>query len=112
MLTLTPRAIEALVPILTAEQASLRVGILTGGCSGVQYHMGLDKDQADDDIVLALDGAQVLIDPQSAALLDQTVIDFVDGPQGQGFVFNNPAAAGQCSCSGGCPGAAGGEETC
>ena len=100
MLTLTDRAVSVLKTVC-ADQA-LRIGVVTGGCAGLQYRMGLEREAAADDEVLEMAGIRVLVDPPSTMWLTGVVVDFVEGDEGGGFVFTNPNSAGKCSCAGGC----------
>ena len=98
--TLTERAARRIGEILEAEPAGtmLRVLVEGGGCSGFQYKFNLDRDQANDDLVLARDGATVLIDPVSVQYMAGAEIDFVDDLIGASFKINNPVASASCGC--------------
>ena len=76
----------------------LRVSVEGGGCSGFQYKFDIERAQADDDLVLARDGAVVLIDPVSVNYMAGSQIDFVDDLIGQSFKINNPKATASCGC--------------
>jgi iron-sulfur cluster assembly accessory protein len=98
--TLTERAARRIGEILEAEPAGtmLRILVEGGGCSGFQYKFNLDRDQANDDLVLARDGATVLIDPVSVQYMAGAEIDFVDDLIGASFKINNPVASASCGC--------------
>ena len=98
--TLTDRAARRIGEILKGEPAGamLRVSVEGGGCSGFQYKFDLDRDRADDDLVLARDGATVLIDPMSLQFMAGAEIDYVDDLIGASFKINNPIAAASCGC--------------
>jgi len=98
--TLTERAARRIAVILKAEPAGamLRVSVEGGGCSGFQYKFDFDQAKAADDLVLARDGATVLIDPVSAQYMAGAEIDFVDDLIGASFKINNPVAAASCGC--------------
>ena len=98
--TLTERAARRIGKILEAEPAGtmLRILVEGGGCSGFQYKFNLDRDQANDDVVLARDGATVLIDPVSVQYMAGAEIDFVDDLIGASFKINNPVASASCGC--------------
>jgi iron-sulfur cluster assembly accessory protein len=81
-----------------AEGAMLRVSVEGGGCSGFQYKFDIERAKADDDLVLARDGAVVLIDPVSVNYMAGSQIDFVDDLIGQSFKINNPQATASCGC--------------
>jgi len=76
----------------------LRVSVEGGGCSGFQYKFDVEREQADDDIVLARDGATILIDSISLQYLAGSEIDFVDDLIGASFKIKNPQAKASCGC--------------
>ncbi|MGZ8390915.1 MAG: iron-sulfur cluster insertion protein ErpA [Rhodoplanes sp.] len=98
--TLTERAARRIGEILEAEPAGtmLRILVEGGGCSGFQYKFNLDRDRANDDLVLARDGATVLIDPVSVQYMAGAEIDYVDDLIGASFKINNPVASASCGC--------------
>ena len=97
---LTERAAKRIAEILKEEagQSMLRVAVTGGGCSGFQYDFCLDDSRADDDLLIARDGAKVLIDPVSLDFLKGAEIDFVDEMIGAAFRINNPNATSSCGC--------------
>jgi iron-sulfur cluster assembly accessory protein len=98
--TLSDSAVKRIGEILKTEPsgAMLRVSVEGGGCSGFQYKFDIEKAKADDDLVLARDGAVVLIDPVSVNYLAGSQIDFVDDLIGQSFKIHNPQATASCGC--------------
>ena len=76
----------------------LRVSVEGGGCSGFQYRFDVERERADDDIVLERDKATILIDPVSVGFLSGSEIDFVDDLIGASFKINNPNAKSSCGC--------------
>lgn len=98
--SLTARAAQRVAQILKREAAGtmLRVSVEGGGCSGFQYKFDMEQAQADDDLVLARDGATVLVDPVSQQYLAGAEIDFVDDLIGAAFKINNPNATASCGC--------------
>ncbi len=99
--TLSDRAVRRIARILSSEPpgTALRVSVDGGGCSGFQYRYDLVQDSpADDDVVLARDGATVLIDSISLQYMDGEEIDFVDDLIGQSFQIKNPLASASCGC--------------
>jgi iron-sulfur cluster assembly accessory protein len=98
--TVSARAAKRIAEILNAETppAMLRVAVTGGGCSGFQYNFTIDDAKMDDDLVLARDGATVLIDPMSLDFLKGAEIDFVDDLIGAAFKINNPNATSSCGC--------------
>jgi iron-sulfur cluster assembly accessory protein len=98
--TMTDRAARRIGEILKAEPegAMLRVSVEGGGCSGFQYKFDFDRTKGEDDIVLARDGATVLIDSVSLQYMAGAEIDYVDDLIGASFKINNPVAAASCGC--------------
>ena len=76
----------------------LRVGVKGGGCSGLTYNLGFDKEQKESDTVIEQNNVKLLVDGKSLFYLMGTVLDFSGGLNGKGFVFNNPNAAKTCGC--------------
>ena len=98
--TVTERAAQRIGEILKSEPAGamLRVSVQGGGCSGFQYKFDVERDKAEDDIVVARDGVTVLIDSVSLQYLAGSEIDFVDDLIGATFKVNNPLAKASCGC--------------
>lgn len=80
------------------ETHGLRVGVKGGGCSGLSYVLAFDEAPKEKDKILEIEGLRVFIDPKSLFYLSGTVLDFSDGLNGKGFVFNNPQATRTCGC--------------
>lgn len=77
----------------------LRVMVVGGGCSGMSYKLGFeDKEPAANDKVFTHEGVEVVVDSKSYLFLQGTTLDFSDGLNGTGFVFNNPNAKRTCGC--------------
>jgi iron-sulfur cluster assembly accessory protein len=99
---LTERAARRIGEILKSEApgSMLRISVEGGGCSGFQYKFDLvgAAAKADDDLVLARDGATVLLDPVSVQYMAGAEIDFVDDLIGASFRINNPVATASCGC--------------
>ena len=98
--TMTERAARRIGQILEAEPAGsmLRVSVEGGGCSGFQYKFGFEQAKAEDDLVLARNGATVLIDPVSVKYMAGAEIDYVDDLIGASFKVKNPKATASCGC--------------
>lgn len=98
--TLTERAARRIGQILESEPAGsmLRVSVEGGGCSGFQYKFDFTGARADDDLVLARDGATVVLDPVSVQYMAGAEIDFVNDLIGASFRINNPVATASCGC--------------
>ncbi len=76
----------------------LRLSVKGGGCSGLSYVLGFDVRSGDNDKVFDSLGVTVYVDQKSLFYLAGTVLDFSDGLNGKGFVFDNPQAARSCGC--------------
>lgn len=101
-IVITPKA-AAQVAKLKADNSipashGLRLGVKGGGCSGLSYVLAFDETPRENDKILESGGVRVFIDPKSLFYLSGTVLDFSDGLNGKGFVFNNPQAASTCGC--------------
>jgi iron-sulfur cluster assembly accessory protein len=98
--TMTERAARRIGEVLKAEPAGsmLRVSVEGGGCSGFSYKFGFDQSKAADDLVLAQNGATVLIDPVSVQYMAGAEIDYVDDLIGASFKVKNPVATASCGC--------------
>ena len=101
-ITLTPKAAEQVAAVRKQnnipESHGLRVGVKGGGCSGLSYVLGFDAEPKPGDKVFELLGITVYTDPKSLFYLSGTQLDFQDGLNGKGFVFNNPQATKTCGC--------------
>lgn len=101
MITISDAAIVKIKDILVAEQKDsnyIRVGIKGGGCSGFTYVLDIAEKQTDNDQLLDYNGVKVIVDNKSMIYLAGTELDYTDGLNGSGFVFNNPNAAKTCGC--------------
>lgn len=102
MITLTDTAANKVKELLKAEGAdelALRVAVRPGGCSGFSYEMFFDGDVAVDDQQAAFgEGVRVVVDQQSAQLLEGATLDYKDGLEQSGFAITNPNAARTCGC--------------
>jgi iron-sulfur cluster assembly accessory protein len=76
----------------------LRVAVVGGGCSGLQYKMDLQDGPANRDILVETGGIRVVVDPKSALYVTGSELDYVDALQEGGFKVKNPNAATSCSC--------------
>ena len=109
LITLTPLAVDKLKEIMEDQGevgSALRVLMMPAG-QGVQYMLSLEKEDTEDDIAVHQDGVRVLVDRDSASLLEGTSIDYHEDLMRAGFVINNPnivmagcgcGGSGACSC--------------
>ncbi|WP_078429998.1 HesB/IscA family protein [Alkalihalobacterium alkalinitrilicum] len=101
MITITESAIARIKEMLNEEEEQglkLRIGVKGGGCSGLSYGMGFDKEVQEGDQKLDYDGLEVLVDQESAPVLNGVVIDFKQNMMGGGFTIENPNAIASCGC--------------
>jgi len=80
------------------ENYGLRISVKGGGCSGLTYQLGFDDTEKAGDTVIEKEGLRIFVDGKSLFYLTGTVLDFSDGLNGRGFVFNNPNAKRTCGC--------------
>lgn len=101
MLTITEKAAEKAKGILAERgvaEGALRVFVVGGGCSGYQYGMAMAQEAEDGDLVVEQQGVKMLVDPESAPLLEGAEIDYVDDLMKSGFTVFNPNAVKSCAC--------------
>ncbi len=80
------------------DEHALRVGVKGGGCSGFTYQLGFDGETREGDSVIEKENVKILIDAKSLFYLTGCTLDFSDGLNGRGFLFNNPNAKKTCGC--------------
>ncbi len=101
LIKLTDAARERLKNLLTKQgraNGALRVAVVGGGCSGLQYKMDLVDGPRNRDILVESSGVRVVIDPKSALFVSGSVLDFSNDLQKGGFKVTNPNAVAHCSC--------------
>lgn len=81
-----------------SEHGALRVAVVGGGCSGLQYKMDLVDGPANRDIMVTSNEVRVVIDPKSALFVAGSELDWSDDLQSGGFKVSNPNAEVTCSC--------------
>ena len=79
-------------------EGALRIAVIGGGCSGLQYKMDLTDGPRDRDILVPSNGVNVVIDPKSALFVSGSELDWSDDLQQGGFKVSNPNAVVTCSC--------------
>jgi iron-sulfur cluster assembly accessory protein len=100
LVTLTPIAAQKIQTLLTEKNLNgygLRVFVSGGGCSGLQYGLAFENKTEEGDSVFESQGMQVYLDATSALYLDGATVDYIEGPQGNGFKIENPNAPSGCS---------------
>jgi iron-sulfur cluster assembly accessory protein len=101
LLLFTDKAVEMLREAAKKESGEgigLRVGVIGGGCSGMQYSLAFEAGPKSADTVLDVGGVPVFIDDESQQYLRGMTIDYVTGLHGAGFKFRNPNASRTCGC--------------
>ncbi len=102
LIKILPGAASKLTGLLTkqgrAEHGALRIAVVGGGCSGLQYKMDLVDGPANRDIMVLSADVRVVIDPKSALFVSGSELDFSDDLQQGGFKVKNPNAVVTCSC--------------
>jgi iron-sulfur cluster assembly protein len=76
----------------------VRVGVKSGGCSGLSYDLKFDKENQEDDKVFVDNDIKIIVDKKSFLYLIGTTLEYSGGLNGTGFVFNNPNANRTCGC--------------
>ena len=101
LVKLTSSAADKVTALLQRQgrpDGVLRVAVMGGGCSGLQYKMDLQDNPANRDILVESRGVRVVVDPKSALYVTGSELDYQSGLEESGFKVNNPNAATSCSC--------------
>ena len=101
LVKVTEKASAKLNSLLTRQgrpQGALRVAVIGGGCSGLQYKMDLVDGPANRDIMVESSKVRVVVDPKSALFVSGSLLDYSDDLQKGGFKVTNPNAVAHCSC--------------
>lgn len=80
------------------DSSYIRVGVTSGGCSGLSYKMEFTGDLHDGDQIYEDQGVRILVDKKSLLYLLGTTLEYSGGLNGKGFFFNNPNATRTCGC--------------
>lgn len=97
----TDAASSKLKELLTRQgraEGALRIAVVGGGCSGLQYKMDLVDGPANRDIMVISNGVNIVVDPKSALFVSGSLVDFSNDLQKGGFKVTNPNATAHCSC--------------
>jgi iron-sulfur cluster assembly protein len=81
-----------------ATKDYVRVGVKSGGCSGLSYDLTFDKQIGENDKVFEDNNIRIAVEKKSFLYLAGTILEFSGGLNGKGFVFNNPNASRTCGC--------------
>jgi iron-sulfur cluster assembly protein len=102
MITVSTNAKEYIDRLLSEKRAEastfVRVGVKSGGCSGLEYKLDFDTVEKEGDQVFEDKGVKVVVDMKSLLYLYGTELDYSGGLNGKGLTFNNPNASRTCSC--------------
>ena len=101
LIKVTSSAAQKVSSLLTRQgrpNGVLRVAVIGGGCSGLQYKMDLQDAPANRDILVESSGIKIVVDPKSALYVTGSELDYLDALQDGGFKVKNPNAATSCSC--------------
>ena len=100
---ITPEAAEQIRNIRRENQIpethGLRIGIQSGGCCGSSYLLAFDDKVEATDRILQSEGVSIYVDEENLESLLGTKLEYVDGPNGKGFRFDNPNQSKSCGCS-------------
>ncbi|MCU7614420.1 iron-sulfur cluster assembly accessory protein [Chryseobacterium sp. GMJ5] len=103
MIKVSDQAKEKAIQLMTEEgynpaEDYIRVGVKSGGCSGLEYVLGFDNKKNDTDQIFEDNNIKIVVEKKSILYLAGTVLEYSGGLNGKGFVFNNPNAARTCGC--------------
>ena len=76
----------------------VRVGVKSGGCSGLSYELKFDSEIKKEDKIYEDNQVKIIVDKKSILYLAGTILEYSGGLNGKGFVFNNPNAQRTCGC--------------
>lgn len=80
------------------ENSYVKVGVESGGCSGLSYKLEFDKNKNEEDHLFEDNGVKITVNKKSLLYLVGTTLEYFGGLNGKGFVFNNPNAQRTCGC--------------
>ena len=99
---ITDKAMDMLKVFATKQgledDFGVKVGVKGGGCSGLLYTLNIEKEAGPNDKIVEYNGVRVFVDKKAYVYLAGTQLDFSDGLNGKGFVFENPNATKSCGC--------------
>ena len=101
LISVTDRAANKLASLLQAKgqpEGALRLKVIGGGCSGLQYVMDLVEGPQERDILVPTQNVRLVVDPKSALFVSGSVLDYSEDLQKGGFKVTNPNAVAHCSC--------------
>jgi iron-sulfur cluster assembly protein len=92
------RKLESLLKENGKPEGALRLSVVDGGCSGLQYVMDLVEGPKERDILVPTSNVRLVVDPKSALFVSGSVLDYSEDLQKGGFKVTNPNAVAHCSC--------------
>ncbi|MCI3938843.1 iron-sulfur cluster assembly accessory protein [Chryseobacterium aahli] len=103
MIKVSDHAKEKAIQLMTEDgfnpaEDYIRVGVKSGGCSGLEYVLGFDNKKTDADQIFEDNNIKIVVEKKSILYLAGTILEYSGGLNGKGFVFNNPNAARTCGC--------------
>lgn len=103
MIKVSDQAKEKAIQLMTEDgfkpfEDYIRVGVKSGGCSGLEYVLKFDNEKTDTDQVFEDNNIKIIVDKKSILYLAGTILEYSGGLNGKGFVFNNPNASRTCGC--------------
>lgn len=103
MIQVSETAKQKVINLMTEEgfdatKDYVRVGVKSGGCSGLSYELDFDNKMTETDKVFEDNNVRIIVDKKSFLYLVGTVLEYSGGLNGKGFVFNNPNAQRTCGC--------------
>lgn len=103
MIQVSDTAKQKVINLMTEEGFDatmdyVRVGVKSGGCSGLSYELNFDNKKDETDKVFEDNNVRIIVDKKSFLYLVGTVLEYSGGLNGKGFVFNNPNAQRTCGC--------------
>ena len=101
MITVTQAAVGKIKELMERQESpgyGLRMKVVGGGCSGLQYQLDFEEAPGEGDNTIESGGIRLFVDMKSALYLTGTELDYDDGLMGTGFKINNPNATNQCGC--------------
>lgn len=100
-ITLTERAVARYQEMMAEKNQpglALRIRVVQGGCAGMEYQMGFEKEPQHEDLVLESNGQKIYVDPKSVPFLTGLTIDYQKGLTDAGFKIINPNSKSSCGC--------------
>jgi iron-sulfur cluster assembly protein len=102
VISMTPEAADQIRSIRRENQIpdthALRIGVQGGGCCGPSYMLAFDDKRESTDRVFQSEGISIYVDEENLEGLSGATLEYIDGPHGKGFKFNNPNQTKSCNC--------------